>query len=79
MTIAKKSIETKLLIPSFSASTALFAQHFSILRELKKNIDDLKKQMPSQNSNNECIKSQDGEHIPHTTKDQKEMVLEKII
>jgi len=34
--------EAKLLIPSFSSTTALFAQHFSILRELKKNIEDLR-------------------------------------
>eukprot|EP00347_Sterkiella_histriomuscorum_P022955 403336507 len=39
----KQALETKLVIPSFNASTALFAQHFSILRELKKNIEDLKK------------------------------------
>ena len=32
-----------MLIPSFNSSTALFAQHFSILRELKKNIEELKK------------------------------------
>jgi hypothetical protein len=36
-------VDTKLVIPSFNASTALFAQHFSILRELKKNIEELKR------------------------------------
>ena len=39
----KKVAENKLALPSFNQTTALFAQHFSILRELKKNIDDLKK------------------------------------
>lgn len=32
----------KIIIPSFSTTSALFSQHFSILRDLKKRIEGLK-------------------------------------
>lgn len=35
--------EKKIIIPSFETTGKLFAQHFQILRELKHQIDQLKK------------------------------------
>ena len=37
-----------MVVPSFSTSSALFAQHFSILRELRKRIDAMKNALEDQ-------------------------------
>ena len=43
----------KIVVPSFSSSTALFAQHFSIIRELKKRVEALR---------NSCVEQRDEEN-----------------
>ena len=42
--------EKKIIIPSFETTGKLFAQHFQILRELKHQIDQLKKAYDKQRS-----------------------------
>jgi hypothetical protein len=44
MTVEDKTITEKtILIPSFSTTSAIFNQHFMILKDLKKRIEGLKK------------------------------------
>ena len=44
MTVEDKTINNKsILIPSFSTTSAIFNQHFMILKDLKKRIEGLKK------------------------------------
>jgi hypothetical protein len=44
MTMADKTITDKgILVPSFSTTSAIFTQHFLILKDLKKRIEGLKK------------------------------------
>ena len=44
----RATVQTKVVVPSFSTSSALFAQHFSILRELRKRVDAMKNALEDQ-------------------------------